>query len=207
MRPVSGFDRPVLQWLFVALGIALVLAAAAEAIGLRRARAQIEALHAVDLNGRLERHQLETRVAREQAARESLTLEVARLRGGSAVEAATTPTLTLAPLKTRGATPPPPTVAVPAPAQTIELRLVLDAAPRRVKRYAITLRRWSEGEVVWSRSGLAASTIEGRHIVTARITGDVLTAGAYELALTADTPESPTADVASYELAVGSSPR
>jgi hypothetical protein len=207
MRPVGGFDRPVLQWLFVALGLALILAAAAEAVGLRRARTQIEALRAADLNRRLERQQLEARVAREQAARESLTLEIARLRGGNAAGGAPTPTLTLTPLKTRGATPPPPTVAVPAPAQAIELRLVLGAAPQRAKSYAITLRRWSGGEVVWSRGGLEALTVEGKPMVTARITGDVLTAGAYELALTANTPEGSAADVASYELAVGSPPR
>lgn len=204
MRPVSGFDRPVVQWLFVALGVALVIAAAAEAIGLRRTAAQIEALRAADLNGRIERQQLEARVAREQAARESLSLELARA-GGRAVAPALA-TLTLTPLTKRGATPPAPTVAPPAPDQTIELRLVLDAGARgSAKRYAIALRRWSGGEVVWSRGGLSMTTVDGRLMVTARITGDVLTAGSYEIALSAG--GSDNADVASYELSVGSPAR
>ncbi len=203
MRQVGGLDRPVVQWLFVALGVGLVVVAAGEAIGLRRNRAQIEALRGADLNGRIERQQLEARLSRERAARESLSLQLARV--GGAPHAAAVPALTLAPLKKRGATPPLPTVAIPAPAQTIELHLMLDAVPQDAKVYAVTLRRWSEGAVVWSRHGLSASTLEGRPMVAALITGDVLAAGAYELALTAD--GATNIEIASYELSVGSPPR
>lgn len=203
MRPVSGFDRPVLQWLFVVLGTALVLAAAAEAIGLRRARAQIEALHVADLNGRLERQALEMRIAREQSAREALALEVSRLRGTALPAGATVPTLTLSPLKSRGASPPEPTVDAPAAPVAIELRLMLPRAPDRgVKTYTVALRRWSGGEQVWSRGALTGTKIDGRPAVTAPITGDVLTPGAYEILLTAISADGKSSEVASYEVAV-----
>ena len=69
MRQVSGFERPVVQWVFVALGIVLIGVAASEAVALRRARTQIESLRAADLNARLEQERLQGQVAREQAAR------------------------------------------------------------------------------------------------------------------------------------------
>ena len=53
MRPVSGFDRPGLQWLFVALAVVLVGLVAAETVGLRRLRGQVESLRASDLNARV----------------------------------------------------------------------------------------------------------------------------------------------------------
>ena len=105
MRPVSGFERPGLQWLFVVLAVVLVGLVAAEAVGLRRLRGQVESLRAADLNGRVEREQLQARIAREQSAREAFSLELARLRGGSHA-GASQPMLTLSPLTRRGATPP-----------------------------------------------------------------------------------------------------
>jgi hypothetical protein len=45
------------------------------------------------------------------------------------------------------------------------------------------------------------STVEGKRMVTSFITGDVLGAGAYEIALTTDAADK-SADVAAYEVAV-----
>ena len=202
MRPVSGFERPGLQWLFVAMAVVLVGLAAAEAVGLRRLRGQVESLRASDLNGRIEREQLQARMAREQSAREAFSLEVARLRGGPHA-GASQPTLTLSPLTRRGATPPDPTVERPAGNQAIQLRLLLppESAPRP-SNYSVAVRAWSGGETIWSRSGLAASTVEGRAMVTAFLTGDVFAPGAYEVALTAVSSDKKIADVAAYEIAV-----
>lgn len=200
MRAVSGFERPLVQWLFVALGVVLIVVVGAEAVGLRRARGQIESLRAGDLNARLEREQLERRAAREQAAREALSLELGRVRGGAAPPA-TQPTLTLSPLAKRGAQPPDATVAQPAPSQAIQLRLEVPGHALRGGNYAVAIRSWSTGQTIWTRSGLAASTVDGKAMVTAFITGDVLVAGAYELALTW-TGGDAGADVASYEVAI-----
>jgi hypothetical protein len=203
MRPVSGFERPLFQWLYVALGVVLVLVAAGEAVGLRRLRGEIAILRASDLNGRIERGRVQGREARERSAREALALEVARLRG-SAPSGATYPTLTLSPLAKRGGIPPSPTVEAPGETQLLQLRLQLPGgSAATVGSYAIAVRTWSGGEAIWSRGGLHASSIEGRAMVTALMTGDVLSPGAYEIALTSASPEGKTSDVAAYEVAVG----
>jgi hypothetical protein len=199
MRPVSGFERPIVQWTFVALGVMLIAVVAAEAVALRRGRRQMESVRAARLDDRVQREQLENRMAHERATREALALELARVRGGAAT--ATQPTLTLTPLTRRGAQPPEASVVEPSPAQSIELRLVL---PRgRVPpntRYTIAVRTWSGGELLWQRSGLAASTVDGKPMVAAFVTGDVFTAGAYELLLTSSGENR--AEIAAYEIAV-----
>jgi hypothetical protein len=204
MRAVRGFERPILQWIFVALGAALVVAAAGEAVALRRAQSTIERLRAADLNARVDREQIEARLTREQSARESFALEVARMRGRATTTSPSEPTLTLSPIRVRRATPPDPTVRAPAPAQPIQLRLLLpkgraDAATR----YAVALRSWSGGRVVWLRSDLSATTVDGQPAVTTRLTGDALTPGAYEIALTDVTADRQPADVAFYEITIG----
>lgn len=204
MRPVRGFDRPILQWTFVALGAALVVVAAGEAIGLRRTQGAVEELRAANLSARIDRQQLELRFAREQSARESFALEVGRLRGRVSSAGASELTLTLPPVTVRGSTPPDPTVVAPAPAQSIQLRLLLPRGrPDSAKRYAVALRSWSGGSVLWSRSDLRASAIDGKAAVTARITGDILAPGAYEVVLTDVTVDGAPADVAFYEVTVG----
>jgi hypothetical protein len=110
--------------------------------------------------------------------------------------------LTLSPLTTRGAQPPDPTVVKPADSQLIQLRLILPSSAKSdAGRYRIAIRTWSGGDAVWSRSGLAMSTIENRRMVTAFISGDVLAPGAYEVILTTDAGDK-SSDVAVYELAV-----
>lgn len=202
MRPVSGLERPALQWLFVALGVALVVVAAGEAVGLRRARGQMAALRAADLNARIERQQLQARAAREGSAREALSLEVGRLRANG--PGVSQPTLTLSPLLKRGATPPEATVERPAENQVIQLRLVLP--PRRPPHavvYTVVVRTWSGGDNIWSRSGLSLSTVDNRPMVSAFITGDVFAPGAYEIALSGTSAGNKTEDIAAYEIAVG----
>jgi hypothetical protein len=203
MRPVRGFERPAVQWLFVALGAALVVVAGAEGLALVRARNVTNTLRAADLSARVDRRQLEARAAREQAAREALSLELGRVRNGTSGTAAHEPTLTLPAITVRAATPPEPTVKAPAQTETIQLRLLLpaDRAPAD-KRYAIAFRGWSGGTVLWSRGGLAASVVDKHAMVTARLTGDVLEPGAYEIVLTDVTTGTP-AEVAFYHVSVG----
>jgi hypothetical protein len=209
MRPVSGFERPIVQWVFILLGAVLIAVAAAEAVGLRRGRAQIESLRAANLNARVQQDQLENRLTREAATREALTLELARLRSllsaarpgapDSESTPAGQPTLTLTPLAKRDAQPPEPSVVQPAAAQAIQLRLVLPAGRRTPSaRYAVSLRTWSGGDVVWQRSGLSGSLVDGTPMVTAFVTGDVFAPGAYEVALTA----TPGGEIAMYEVSV-----
>jgi hypothetical protein len=201
MRPVSGFERPALQWLFIALGIVLIVIAAGEGVALQRARAQIATLRTADLKARIEFDKLSAQAARDQAAREALKLELARQRGAGVP--VTQPTLTLSPLVKRGAQPPDPTVAKPSDHQSIQLRLLL---PNRTEsqdaRYMIVIRTWSGGDTVWSRSGLMITTVDNKRMVTAFITGDVLGPGAYEIALTRIVASGSPADVASYEVAI-----
>jgi hypothetical protein len=205
MRQVSGFERPGVQWLFVALGIVLVGVAASEAVALRRARTEIDGLRAADLSARIEETQLRAQVAREQAARESLALELARQRGAG--QPVTLPTLTLSPLTKRGAQPPDPTVVKPAENQVIQLRLLLPASAKpQATRYTIVVRTWTEGDTIWSRGGLTLSTVENKRLVTTLITGDVLTPGAYEIALTSNAADK-AAEIAAYEIAVRSPDR
>jgi hypothetical protein len=200
MRQVSGFERPVVQWLFVALGIVLIGVAASEAVALRRARTQNESLRAADLNARLEQQRLEAQIARERAARESLTLQLARQTGDGAP--VVQPTLTLSPLSRRGAQPPDPTVVKPADDQLIQLRLLLPApAKSDVAHFRIAVRLWSGGDPVWARAGLTVSIVDNKRMVTAYISGDVLGPGAYEIALTTDAGDT-SVDVASYEVGV-----
>jgi hypothetical protein len=205
MRPVSGFDRPIVQWLFVALGVVLTVVAAGEALGLRRARAAIASLRAAHLESRVQQEQLQNRLAHEQATREALALELTRVRastGSARPEGlAGSPTLTLTPLSKRGAQPPEPTVVQPAAAQPIQLRLVLPRGRATASaRYDIAVRTWSGGETVWRRSGIAGSTVDGQPMVTAFVTGDVFAVGAYEVLLT--TAGEKPAEVASYEIGV-----
>jgi hypothetical protein len=203
MRPVSGFERPALQWLFVILGAVLVVVAVAEAVGLRRLRGEVAVLRASDLNGRIEREQLQRREAYERSAREALALEVVRLRGGTQ-PGTNSPTLTLSPLTKRGAAPPVPTVEKIPEGQPVQLRLLLPAGRTATPaNYAIVVRTWSGGETIWSRSGLRASTIDARPMVAAFVTGDVFAPGAYEIALTTVSPDGKGTDVAAYEVAIG----
>jgi hypothetical protein len=200
MRPVSGFERPFVQWIFVALGVVLVAAAAGEAVGLLRARAQIANLRAANLNDRVQQEQLAQRLTREQATREALALELARARTGASTTGGPA-TLTLTPLTHRGVQPPAASVSQPPAAEPIQLRLLLPAGRAMPStRYSITVRTWSGGEMIWQRAGLVATTVDGQPMIAAFITGDVLATGAYEVIL--NTAGDRAVEIATYEIGV-----
>lgn len=206
MRPISGFDRPSFQYLFVFLAVVLMAIGVWGAVSVRRASREIERLHTAELNGRIEREHLEARAAREQSARESLALQIARARSGAAPEAkpADLPTLTLTPLVRRGPAPPPPTVAPPHASQVIALRLVLPrGSDPRAAAYRVAIRSWSGGQTIWSRGALTPIDVDGRRVVQASVTGDVLAEGSYEALLTATAADGAEKEIASYEVTVG----
>src|SRR4051812_40934065 len=200
MRPVSGFERPSLQWLFIVVGVVLIAVAATEAVALRRGRSDLASVRAAELNTRVELDHVRAEAARERAAREAFSLQLAREHRGSA--ASTQPTLTLSPLLKRGAQPPDATVGRPADEQSIQLRLLLPRGNEPAgARYTIVIRRWSGGDTVWSRSDLSMTKIEKTSMVATFITGDVFAPGAYELALTRAAADK-TFEVAAYEVAI-----
>jgi hypothetical protein len=206
MRPVRGFEHPLLQWIFVGLSVVLMAVVVVGALALRRERGRRDAIHAAELEGRLDRQQLEMRLAREQSAREALSIEVARLRGSSSdgSQLPPPPTLTLTPISAPSATPPDPSVEQPPSEQPIALRLVLPRGADVRRKFSVSLRSWSGGAVLWMRGDVPATAVDGRPMVIALITGDVLASGAYEVTVSAEPTDSqPSTPVASYQVAVG----
>jgi hypothetical protein len=201
MRPISGFERPVLQWLFVALSVILIAVTAGAAWVARRAIAGATSARSVEEGGRLERQRLDAQLARERSAREAITLELARAREGSAETARLMPTLTLEPLTTRGASPPEPTVSAQHATQVIELRLVLPAAARPHTRFEVVLREWTTGRLVWSRGGLTPSTVDRQSMLATFVTGDLFRTGAYEVLVSGVGADGQKTEIASYEVA------
>ncbi|HEX6976715.1 MAG TPA: hypothetical protein VF147_20045 [Vicinamibacterales bacterium] len=200
---MSGLDRPALQWTFVAIGVLLIAIAAAEAVAIRHARQQMEAVRAAEMNARLDRQQSGIQLTHERSTREALALEVARLRGSAGAANAEPPTLTLSPLVKRGAVPPEASVEEPPPHLPIQLRLLVPREmPAGVDRVVVAVRGWSTGRTIWLRGGLAPGTLDGRPTVSALVTGDVFRAGAYEIVVSADSQASPPLDIAAYEVTI-----
>ncbi len=201
MRPISGFERPVVQWVFVGLSLVLIASAGGAAWAARRANATAAALRAAEEGGRLERQHLEAQLARERSTREALSLELARQRETGGGPARVMPTLTLTPVGTRGHTPPQPTVTTQHATQLIELRLMLPPGADRYARFEVVLRDWSTGDLAWSRGGLGAGTIDRQRMLSTFVTGDVFRATAYELLVSGITGNGQRREVASYEVA------
>ena len=194
MRPISGFDRPAVQWIFALCGIALIAACAATGVALVRMRRTAEEARRAALQAQIDRDQVEAGLARERSTRESLTLQLGKERSAARVP---TPTLTLSPVtakSTRG-----PEIAVPqTDSPVVELRLLL---PRGAPAgpFTVTARSWTTGEVAWVRAGLTAGVADRRPAIVIPITSDVLAPGPYEFVLTAGAPPKP---IVTYEVAV-----
>jgi type II secretory pathway pseudopilin PulG len=203
MKPVSGFDRPAVQWAFVVLSVVLMALAAAASWIARRSTDRANDAQTIQQAMRLENQQLDAQLARERSTRESLALELSRQRAGGPDAPRVMPTLTLEPAESRGAKPPAPSVAPQHATQVIELRLVLPArVGKQFSRFDIVLRDWTGGDTIWSRGGLTATTIDRRPALAAFITGDLLRTGAYELLVSGTTMGGQREEVASYEVSV-----
>ena len=200
MRAIRGFDRPALQWTFVAIAIILIALAASLAVAVRRLSGTVRELRAAQLQDRVDRERLQGQLAREQSTREALTLELGRVRAGLAGGDAhrDAPTLTLQPLHRREAAPPAPTMDAPPPARTIELRLVLPRhADPKLAPFDLSVRDWVTGQARLARGGLKASPLGGGHAVTAYVPGDVFASGSHEVIL-----RSGQSEIATYEITV-----
>jgi hypothetical protein len=196
VRGVSGLERPAIQWTFVICGVALIAISTWTGVRLVRARRALDEARAEARQASFDREQLEASLARERAARESFMLQLGRERHAAAP--ASSPTLTLAPVKTRSAAGP--ELAVPStPAPVVELRLMLPPRTAVDRTFAITLRSWTSGDVLWSRGSLRAGSANGKPAILANLASDVLTPGPYEVLLTAGTPPS---EVAVYEVSI-----
>ena len=195
MRPISGFDRPAIQWLFALCGVALIAACVATAVALVRTRRAVEESRREAMQARIDRDQVEASLARERSMREALGLELGRERTAAVPQLP--PTLTLAPVKNKS--PRGPEIAVPqTSAPLVELRLLL---PRGAPDgpFTVTARSWSTGEVAWTRAGLKAGVADEKPAIVLPITSDVLVPGPYEIVLAAGTPPK---EVTTYEMSV-----
>jgi len=201
MRPVPGLDRPVVQWMFVALALVLVVLTGALALAVRRLNVTTGRLHTLRMEDATARDQLEARLAREQSTREALWLELGRLRAGGtngSGAASRVPTMTLQPLRRRESMPPPPTMSAPSPSQLIELRLMLPAGvDTKLAPFSFSVRDWTSGQERLTRAGLTAVAIEGGRAVAAFVSGDIFPPGAYEVIL-----RSKEGEAASYEITI-----
>jgi hypothetical protein len=177
-------------------GVALVAISTWSGVALVRARRSLEEARAEAQQATRDREQTEASLVRERAARESYMLQLGRERHASA--SASNPTLTLTPIKTRSSRGP--ALAVPSTtAPVVELRLLLPPGTPVDRPFVITLRSWTSGEVLWSRTSLRPGEVGAKPAVVTNLASDVLTTGSYELLLTAGTP--PT-EIAVYEVSI-----
>ena len=143
---------------------------------MRRSRAVIAELRAAELNSRLGRQELETQLAREQAARESFALELGRVRGSVPTTVASEPTLTLC--ISNGHPSPRTSGSHGRSACTRADRSCFACWCRRAALVLLIVMPSPSGpgqreNVVWSRSDRRSSVIDGKTAVIARLTGDV----------------------------------
>ncbi|HEX5475691.1 MAG TPA: hypothetical protein VFX12_13610 [Vicinamibacterales bacterium] len=201
MRGVSGFDRPAVQWTFVAVGIGLIAVAVWAGVALRRGQRTIQAMRAEVLQAQVDRDQIDAALQRERATREALRLQLGRER--TAVEDLATPTLTLSPVARPSPNGPELTVP-PTSAPVVDLRLLLPPhAPQGT--FTVRLRSWTGGDVLWLRAGLRQGTADNRPAVIAPLATDVFVPGTYEIRLT--TGGATPTDVAVYEVAIAAAAR
>ena len=195
MRPISGLDRPLIQWIFALCGIALIAACAATGVALVRMRRSVEEARRDAMQARIDREQVEASLARERSTREAVMLQLGKER--SAAAPASTPTLTLSPVLKKS--PRGPEIAVPqTSAPVVDLRLLLPkGAP--AGPFTVTARSWNTGEIEWVRAALPAGAADKKPAVVLAITSDVLVPGQHEFVLTAG---SPPVNVTTYEVAV-----
>jgi hypothetical protein len=195
VRPISGFDRPAIQWLFAFCGVALIATCVATGVAVVRMRRTVEESRREAAQARNDRQQVEASLARERSTREALRLELGRERTAAAPQLP--PTLTLEPVK--GRSPRGPEIAVPqTTAPVVELRLLLPPGTPDGP-FTVTTRSWSTGVVAWVRAGLSAGVADRRPAIVIPITSDVLAPGPYEIVLSAGLPSK---DVTTYEYSV-----
>lgn len=192
LRGVPGGERPLVQWLMVALAVAIVGLAL---FLLQRDRAARETLRALqdELRAADDREmKLERQLARERSAREAFEIGLGRERAANAPQGIALE----AGLDRSGR----PKQEVLLPADVARVQFVLPLKGPRLARYRAALRTFSEGDELWVHAALRADVDPKRLFVAVPI--DVLAPGAYELALTGFTEKGERRDVEAFTFEV-----
>lgn len=173
MRGVPGVERPVVQWILVALCV-LIIVLAALLVRSRRASDAVVGVLRQELDRAARRQSsLELEVQRERAARESFQISLEQERGANAF-----PGVALEPgLASSGL--PKQQLRVPADARRVPL--VLPLPSHRFDHYRVAVRPFAGGDDVWVHARLHPGRDARRLIVP--VPGEVLPPGSYELAL------------------------
>ncbi|HSL23179.1 MAG TPA: hypothetical protein VK886_16740 [Vicinamibacterales bacterium] len=173
IRGVPGVERPVVQWLLLALSVLIIVLAALVVRRQRASEAVVGGLRQ-ELDQAV-RHQaeLELQVQRERAARESFQISLEQERGAGGL-----PGIALEPgLSPSGL----PTQQLRVPPDARRVPLVLPLPPQRYEHYRAALRPFTGGDDLWVHGRLHPEGDARRLIVP--VPGEVLAPGSYELAL------------------------
>jgi hypothetical protein len=179
LSSIPGLDRPLFQWLLLLLCGALVALAVWSAIRVRALRSQVGTLQAAVLVAERRQDDLERQLAREQSAREALSIGLARERTATNRERPVVPAFRLTPGLSRSGVPEQ-KLAVSPEAVAVQLELVTERRPGRTYRAGVV--PFSGGDELWSHARLRPRNARAPVVVT--IPAEILMPGWYALALT-----------------------
>jgi hypothetical protein len=196
LRGVPGGDRPLVQWLMVALAVAIVVLAARVVLRERDARETIRRLEEELRAAAAREEQLERSLARERAAREAFEIGLGRERASNAPPG----------IPLEGGLDPSgrPKQQIRLPDEATRVRFVLPLKGPRLARYRAGLRTFSGGEELWSHAVLRADADPMRLFVT--VPYELLAPGAYELMVVGFTDRGERKDVDAYTFEITSRP-
>lgn len=191
IRGVPGADKPLLQWLLVALCLVIVGLAA---LLVRRERETDRRIRA--MAGDLRRAQareaaLEREIARERSAREAFEIGLGKERAAN--------TLPGVPLQAGLDASGRPRQQVRVPPEATRVQFVLPIGGQRFDRYRAAIRPWTGGDDLWLHA-LITRAVDRRLFVT--VPADVLAPGAYELLLSGVRPDGSRDDFAVFTFEV-----
>lgn len=188
LRGVPGGERPLVQWLMVALAVVIVGLAAVLVQRERGARETIRALQEEVRAAAGREERLERQLARERAAREAFEIGLGRERAANTPQG----------IPLEGGLDPSgrPKQQVRLPADAGRLQFVLPIKGPRLARYRAALRTFSGGDELWAHAMLHAD-VDPRRLFVA-IPVDVLTPGSYELAVVGFTDQAERRDVDAF---------
>jgi hypothetical protein len=192
LRGVPGGERPLVQWLMVALAVAIVGLAVFLVQRERAAQTTIRALRDEVRDATRREEQLEGQVARERATREAFEIGLGRERAANTPQGI--------PLEAGLDGSGHPRQQVRLPEDVARVQFVLPIRGPRLARYRAALRAFSTGDELWAHAMLRADVDPKRLFVAVPI--DVLSAGSYELALTGYTEEGERHDVDAFTFEV-----
>jgi hypothetical protein len=177
--PIPGLERPALQWIVLLLCVALVALGAWSMARVRALRSQIGTLNAAVLVADRRLEELERQLAREQSAREALSIGLKRERAAGEHARPVVPAFRLTPGLSRSGLPEQ-TLAIPSDAAAVQLELVTERRPGRTCRVSIV--PFSGGDELWSHARIRPRTPQAPIVVIVPV--EILAPGRYALTLT-----------------------